>query len=150
MLGFTKTRGRSRRSPTRASKDNLRAVVLPVPEPKPGSSYCCSCTKPYTPMTWADRVLQAVPMHASYCTGVRTLRHCVHSFFACKALYNMRTQHRLKCEDSHMSVTWSARAYAAGCVLYACLAGVHPFPMDSLLANIQVSDAGSSQTPDPP
>ena len=31
---------------------------------------------------------------------------------------------------------------ASGCVLYACLAGVHPFPMDSLLANIQARGAG--------
>lgn len=30
-----------------------------------------------------------------------------------------------------------ADIFALGCVLYACLAGVHPFPMDSLLANIQ-------------
>ncbi|CAE7150596.1 Gak [Symbiodinium pilosum] len=30
-----------------------------------------------------------------------------------------------------------ADVFALGCVLYACLAGVHPFPMDSLLANIQ-------------
>lgn len=40
--------------------------------------------------------------------------------------------------ETHRRTLTRAWCLARGCVLYACLTGIHPFPMDSALANIQV------------